>query len=60
LVVDFEVIEGDFVGLFADFFNQIIDFVLFKRHVDVHGKQAHEGDHEFLLKGIRQYLGPDD
>ncbi len=48
-VVEVEFVWVDFVCFFSNFLDEGWDFILLEREVDVHGEEAHEGDHELLF-----------
>lgn len=60
LVVELEVREGDFVGFFSDFLDKCIDLILLERHVNIHGKEAHKGNHKVFFECIGEYLSPNN
>lgn len=60
LVVEFEIIDGDFVGFFTNLFNKDGNLIFFHRHVNVDGKETHECNHEFFFQRIRKHLSLND
>lgn len=49
LVVEFEVIDGDFICFFTNFLDKRGYLIFFDGHVNVDCKEAHEGDHELFF-----------
>jgi hypothetical protein len=60
LIVDFELIERNLIGLFTNILNKSENPFILHGQVNVHSKETHKSGHKFLLQGILEYLSLND